>query len=182
MILLGFLDRLSPVFSKGSFRAFRFEALHLGACLCVVCFWLGWGRRVGQRAGGACPTKAALRGRRGSEVKGGTESHREATPKAPLTLEGRPRTQRRPHHNSQYQKRPSGLELDRETQYEITHGSNPRTIADHGNDFRSPTRLNRSPHPARRHRRSSNQATNPQAITTGYPTGSVRVPGVFGLV
>ena len=62
--------------------------------------FLGWGRRVGQRAGGACPTKAALRGRRGSKVKGGTESHREATPKAPLTLEGRPRTQRRPHHDS----------------------------------------------------------------------------------
>ncbi len=36
----------------------------------------GWGRRVGQRAGGACPTKAALRGRRGSEVKGGRRPSR----------------------------------------------------------------------------------------------------------
>ncbi len=61
-----------PDKKKAHFGHFEFTAPRI-VCLC---FWLGWGRRVGQRAGGACPTKAALRGRRGSEVKGGRRPSR----------------------------------------------------------------------------------------------------------
>ena len=53
---------------------------------------LGAPRTIGQAP--ACPQVPARRGRRGSQVQGGAQRPRAATPKAPLTWEGRPRTLR----------------------------------------------------------------------------------------
>ena len=49
-------------------------------------------RQIGQAPG--LPATPARRGRRGSQLKGGAKRPRAATPKAPLTWEGRPHTLR----------------------------------------------------------------------------------------